>query len=179
MLGLRRIRKTDLTVLFDARNDPGVYKWCRQYAPLHWSGHEAWYNWQATSKDCEMFAVERLDSGYNLSDPVGVCGLTSIDYINSRGEFSLYIKRENQGCGFGREALILLFDFGFNTLGLNRIWGESFEKNPASSTFLSLGMEHEGVRKEFYFRNGNYIDANLYSISSANFNNFLSKTRNI
>ena len=91
LLGLRRIRKTDLTVLFDARNDPGVYKWCRQYAPLHWSGHEAWYNWQATSKDCEMFAVERLDSGYNLSDPVGVCGLTSIDYINSRGEFSLYI----------------------------------------------------------------------------------------
>ena len=161
---LRRLSLQDQTLTFQLRNDPRVYKWCRQYAPLHWQKHAEWFDWQARDPDTEMFAV--LDGREGL---VGVCGLTSIDYINSRAEFSLYINPEEQANGYGKAALTELLKFGFNTLGLNRIWGETFDANPAIKMFESPGMEREGTRKEFYFKNGVFIDAHLYSISAAVF----------
>lgn len=163
MLQLRRIRASDLEELFVMRNDPEVYRWCRQYAPLHWDRHLEWYEWQAKDPKTEMFSI------FNDSVLVGVCGLTDIDYINRRAEFSLYIGRSYQNLGLGKKSLIELFRFGFNTLGLNRIWGESFDHNPAIKIFESIGMELDGVRRDHYFRNGNFICAHLYSISAANF----------
>lgn len=165
---LRRIKQSDLETLFNMRNDPLTYMWCRQYAPLHWTKHEEWYEWQAKDPHTEMFAIT-YDA--DVSDPVlGVCGLTSIDYINSRAEFSLYIGKRYQGDGYGRQALQQLFSFGFNTLGLNLIFGETFEGNPAAKMFEEIGMEKEGVRRDFYKRGGRFIGATLYSLRAADFN---------
>lgn len=167
---LRRIREEDLRALFTARNDPELYRWCRQYAPLHWSSHVDWYHWQAKDPKTEMFVMEIYSDFYNDDVILGVCGLTSIDFINRRAEFSLYIVPEYWGHGHGRDGLKLLLDFGFNTLGLNRIWGETFDGNGAVKTFEALGMELEGTRKEHYFRNGSFINAHLYSIGAQRFN---------
>lgn len=165
MVTLRRILRSDLPKLFEWRNSPEVYRWCRQYAPLHWLNHEAWYEKQAADPRLEMFSV--VDP-YN--DIIGVCGLTDIDLINSRAEFSLYIGPEHQKKGYGKDALLALFSWGFSDLGLNRIWGETFEGNPARSTFEAIGMETEGVRKDFYRYDGRFINAHLYSISAQSFN---------
>jgi RimJ/RimL family protein N-acetyltransferase len=62
--------------------------------------------------------------------------------------------------------LTLLFDHGFDVLNLNRIWGEVFSFNHAANIFEKIGMEKEGVRKEFYFKSGRYVDATLYSIGA-------------
>ena len=96
--------------------------------------------------------------------PVGVCGLTDIDWINRRAEFSLYVAPEQHRKGLGHRALNLLFAEGFGTLNLNLIWGETFKGNPAAIMFLKAGMKKEGTRREFYYRNGIYTDAILYSI---------------
>lgn len=160
---LRRIRQSDLGVLFDMRNDPAVYEWCRQYAPLHWKRHEEWYEWQAKDPHTEMFVIE------TFQEVVGCCGLTSIDLMNSRAEFSLYIGKQYQGRGYGKEALRALFNFGFNTLGLNSIFGETFEGNPAAKMFEAIGMEKEGVRRDYYRRAGRFIGATLYSLRASDF----------
>jgi RimJ/RimL family protein N-acetyltransferase len=97
---------------------------------------------------------------------VGVAGLTSIDRLARRAEFSLYIGPEHHGEGYGRKALIALFTKGFRDLGLNLIWGESFDGNPAIRLFESLGMIREGTRRDFYFKDGRFIDAHLFSIRS-------------
>lgn len=157
---LRRLSEKDLHQTFVMRNDPEIYKWCRQWAPLHESNHVSWLAAQAKDKSMEMFAIERDDGCF-----VGVCGLTSIDHINSRAEFSLYIARNFQKCGYGEKALRLLFDIGFFKLNLNRIWGETFAGNPALKLFKRLGMQVEGIRKEFYYRDGSYIDCYLISLS--------------
>lgn len=163
-ISLRRIKPEDLAPAFEARNDPSVYTWCRQNAPLHWANHLDWYNWQAKEPSVSMFTIE-LGSSF-----AGVCGLTDIDLVNSRAEFSLYISPKRQRAGLGENALILLLDYGFDVLGLNRIWGEVFDGNDkALHIFKKLGFLKEGIRREFYYRGGRHIDAHLVSINRAGF----------
>lgn len=166
LIELIRIKEEDLDELFWARNDPEIMQWCRQYAPLHWENHKDWYKWQANDQNTEMAIIKRID-GIN----VGVCGLTSIDYIARRAEFSCYIYPCEQGKGYATSALKALFDFGFEDLNLNLIWGETFEGNPAYKLFTEkLGMKHEGTRRQFYFKNGKYVDAHLISITRDEWN---------
>jgi RimJ/RimL family protein N-acetyltransferase len=109
-----------------------------------------------------MYSIINHDDGVNVC--VGICGLTSIDWINRRAEFSLYIGPEYQGSGFGEHALRLLCRHGFQTLNLNCIWGEVFESNPALAMFQRVGFKECGRRRQFYFRDGKYIDAILVDV---------------
>jgi UDP-4-amino-4,6-dideoxy-N-acetyl-beta-L-altrosamine N-acetyltransferase len=141
------------------RNDRRIWKWCRQNSVISEAHHMAWFNSLATRKDVRMFSIIDKEGAF-----VGVCGLTDIDHINSRAEFSLYIDPDLHGKGLGKAALMTLIDHAFNDLNLNCVWGESFAGNPAMRMFESLGMKKEGVRRAFYFRDGEYIDCTLYSI---------------
>lgn len=160
MISLRRILETDLGALFEFRNDINIYKWCRQYFPLHWEQHKKWYDWQSRDNNTEMFAIAKDEI-----TTIGACGLTDVNYINSRAEFSLYIGRPFQGEGYARESLKQLFDFGFKILDLNMIWGETFDGNHAMHLFKKMGMEVSGKRPQFYYKDGQYIDAHLLYIT--------------
>lgn len=142
------------------RNDPRIYRWCRQTTLINEIEHEQWWKWQATAQDVKMFSV--LDR--KSLEILGVAGLTDINLIHRRAEFSLYIIPSQRRRGKASEALKTLFDFGFKDLNLNIIWGETFDGNPAFSLFKTLGMNHEGTRRDYYYKNGNYIDAHLVSI---------------
>jgi RimJ/RimL family protein N-acetyltransferase len=171
-LVLRRIKREDLKKMFDARNDLSIMKWCRQQTKLHWCHHLDWFKWQKTDPNTEMFAIvaQDPDSTNPKTIIVGVCGLTGIDRTHRRAEFSLYIFPDMHQNGYGRESLEKLFQIGFESLNLNLIWGESFKGNPAISMFKDLGMTQEGIRRDFYYKNGKYIDAILYSIKESEFN---------
>lgn len=163
-VSLRRIDPSDAQLLYNWRNNYDIYKWCRQIGPLHLSRHLKWIEAQSQDASQAMFIIS------NRGMSVGVCGLTSIDLINARAEFSCYVGREHQGKGYGYKALKTLFKHGFEDLRLNRIWGETFDKNPAISMFTKLGLELEGTRKEFYYRAGSFVDCHLLSIGRERFN---------
>jgi RimJ/RimL family protein N-acetyltransferase len=158
---LDAINTDDLHKIRLWRNKPEVYEWCRQNDLISDYKQKKWYVSQANNDAVRMFMVK---DGTNY--PVGVCGLTSIDWVNSRAEFSLYIDPKARGKGLARAGLKTLFDYGFKTLGLNLIWGETFEGNPAHKLFESLKMKKDGVRRQFYFKDGRYINATLYSVTS-------------
>jgi RimJ/RimL family protein N-acetyltransferase len=167
---LRPLSLENAQLYFEWRNTPSVYAWCRQIEPLNWQNHIKWLESVPDRKDVRFYEV--VSSG----EPSGVCGFTDIDHINRRAEFSLYIDPKKHGRGLGKCALRTLFHHGFYTLNLNRIWGETFDSNPAFNIFLSLGMQHEGRRLDFYFRNGEYIDCNLVSINLDEFKKCLNKS---
>lgn len=148
----------DLDQLRIWRNDKEIYKWCRQHAPIEEWEHRAWLESLPKRSDVKMFGI------YTDDGAVGVCGLTSIDLVNRHAEFSIYVASQFHGAGVGKKALSQLVSYGFNTLGLNHIFGETFEGNPARGTFEALGFKFEGTRRQFYFREGRFIDAHLYSI---------------
>jgi UDP-4-amino-4,6-dideoxy-N-acetyl-beta-L-altrosamine N-acetyltransferase len=148
------------------RNNPKVRGWCRQVGLIDWRQQDLWFDRQSDDPSIKMFSILQTDSiGF-----LGACGLTDIDHINRRAEFSLYIHPSRHGKGFGRRALLTLLKFGFDELNLNRIWGETMEGNFAINLFETIGFEREGTRKEFYFKNGHYLDAHLISIGRDQFN---------
>lgn len=162
---LRRLHGDDVVPTFEWRNDPRIYKWTRQNAPLHWGAHGAWFANQWADKSLSMFMVVDREG-----KKLGVVGLTDIDLVNRHAEFSCYINPDEHGNGFGTAALKTLFDYGFRVLGLNMIWGETFEGNPAHKTFEKIGMKCTGYRDDFYFRDGKFIRAHLYSVKGSEWN---------
>lgn len=150
------------TVTLEWRNDPRVWRWCRQNDLITKAGHRAWFENQAKDPSMRMYGVSTKDHAL-----IGVAGLTSVDWLSRRAEFSLYIAPKLQGNGMGESALKTLFSHGFRNLGLNLIWGESFDGNPAIKLFDKLGMTKEGMRRDFYFRDGRFVDAHLFSIKAS------------
>lgn len=157
------ISKEDLRPMFEARNQESIRKWCRQVGLLNFDNHIDWYEKQRKDASIKMFSI-KVDDKF-----LGVCGLTSIDLINRHAEFSLYIIPSEQRKGYAREALKKLLHFGLYELGLNLIWGETFEGNPALRLFLDTGFSIEGKRRDFYFKNGQFIDAHLVSIKRSEY----------
>jgi len=145
------------------RNDPEVWRWTRQNDLINEAQHEKWFEGQSRDPKIRMYCV------HNERTSVGVCGFTSIDPWNRHAEFSLYIGPEGRNGGFGRMALETLFYHGFKNMGLNLIWGETFENNPAQKLFKKIGMVEEGRRRQFYFKDGKLWDALLFSVTGQEF----------
>jgi len=162
---LDRIRKNDLPVLRQARNDSRIRDWCRQHDLISDLDQDAWYEKQNSDPTISMYSVSNLDSSL-----LGVCGLTSIDHIIRRAEFSLYIFPQHHKKGLGEKVLKTLFTHGFNELNLKQIYGETFVGNPALGLFEKLGMKIDGIRRDFYYKDGKYLDCTLISIMRSEWN---------
>lgn len=156
------LTEKDVDITRECRNDPNIRDWCRQVGLISARQHARWWERKDDDNTIEMFAIRRKSESLEF---LGVCGLTSIDYVARRAEFSLYIRTTEKNKGYGKIALISLLKFGFLSLNMNRIWGECFEGNPSLKMFLELGFKEEGIRKDFYFKNGSYINAHLISIN--------------
>lgn len=149
----------------DWRNQKCIKDWCRQYTLISLQDHEKWFERQATDPTVKMFGLETLADTDKLSRiPIGVCGFTSIDHRLQRAEFSLYIAPDFQRKGYATAGLIALFQHGFSDFNFNRIWGETFDRNPALEMFLKIGMVHEGTLRQTYFKHGKFIDSHVVSI---------------
>ena len=165
----------DSKIVREWRNDFSIWKWCRQNDLIPWENHKSWIESIGQNPSIKMYAVRAkgpLDSGDpvvpwasdDIDHMVGVVGLTSIDMLSRRAEFSCYTAPRAQKQGYAKAALKTLFSHGFSNLGLNNIWGETFDGNPAAKLFESIGMKLEGTRRAFYFKKGQFIDAHLYSL---------------
>lgn len=157
---LHALTREGIQVARGWRNDSEIYKWCRQSDCISDVAQERWFERQAADQSIKMYWIESVLGG----ERVGVCGLTSIDKDNRRAEFSLYIAPKEQKKGYARAALKTLLGHAFRNLGLHLVWGESFEGNPALKLFSALGFREEGMRREFYFKDGEWVDAHLFSI---------------
>jgi RimJ/RimL family protein N-acetyltransferase len=142
------------------RNDYRVWKWCRQNDLISQDHQKMWYESLCKRDDVKMYAIKGVTEAV-----YGVCGLTDIDRVNQRAEFSLYVDPDYHQRGIGIAALKTLLSHGFMNQNLNVIWGETFEGNPAYKMFLKLGMKHEGTRRKFYFKEGRFLDAYLVSMT--------------
>ena len=145
------------------RNDARIFQWCRQNTLIDEFQQNMWFHQQSDDPAIKMFAI------YSKQEPVGVCGFTSIDMLNRSAEFSLYIAPDRQRKGYGKRALQTLIRHGFEDFGFNRIWGETFDGNPALRTFIDLGMTCEGTHRQTYFKKGKFINSFIVSILAEEF----------
>lgn len=160
----------------DWRNDPEIRQWCREYRLITPQMQQTWANKVQTDDHNYMFSICVRPS---MSDPtdgcVGVTGLTGINWVHRSAEFSIYIAPEYQHRGYATAALKTLIRHGFDDMGLNRIWGETFTGNPGSRLYKRLGFLHEGHMREAYYKEGHYIDAHIYSMLRSEFSPLFEK----
>jgi RimJ/RimL family protein N-acetyltransferase len=161
----------DIETIRHWRNDYQIMRHCRQSDFISDAEQERWFARQEADPSIKMYCIKTVIDG--AEKLIGVAGLTSLDFVSRRAEFSLYIAPQFQRRGYGRCALILLFSHGFQNLNLEQIWGECFDGNPALKVFDGLGMKRDGVRRNFYFKDGRYLDAVLVSVLAAEWRSFL------
>jgi RimJ/RimL family protein N-acetyltransferase len=82
-----------------------------------------------------------------------------------RAELGYWIALDRWNQGYATESNQCLVDFGFEVLGLHRIEARHFLRNPASGRVMEkLGMQHEGVEREWAVKGDHYESMALYSI---------------
>ncbi len=95
---------------------------------------------------------------------IGVIGF-NLSMSFNRGEINYWIGKPYWGKGYATEAAQEMFRYGFNELGLNRIYAASFTSNPGSWKVMEkLGMKHEGTFKQHVKKGDEYIDLTYYGM---------------
>lgn len=68
------------------------------------------------------------------------------------------------GKGDYKEAIPLICNYGFEKLGLHRIKAIIESENVAGKKVITnSGFEHEGTMKKCEFKNGKYINLDIYA----------------
>jgi ribosomal-protein-alanine N-acetyltransferase len=107
------------------------------------------------------FAVRLLQPG----SLIGSVGLRDIDPEHLQAELGFWIGREWWGKGYAGEAASAVIQFGFDSLGLNRIYAHHMARNPAAGrVLLGAGMQREGLLRQRVRKWGVYEDVVLYAI---------------
>ena len=108
-----------------------------------------------------VFAIITLDGNKH----VGNVGL-SISWENNSGEISILIGEKSAwGKGIGGEAYRLVIGYAFKTLGLHRLYSRITARNKAMIKVAEkAGMLFEGVAKESYCKDGEYLDVVKYGM---------------
>lgn len=95
---------------------------------------------------------------------IGSAGLRDIDPEHLQAELGFWIGREWWGRGYAREAAEAVIRFGFDSLGLNRIYAHHMARNPAAGKVLkATGMRQEGTLRQRVRKWGVYEDVVLYA----------------
>jgi RimJ/RimL family protein N-acetyltransferase len=97
--------------------------------------------------------------------PLGMISLEDIDLVHHRAQPAHFLIGEEdavKGIPVALEAVKLLYELAFDTLGLHRLFGPMSEENTFMLRFhKALGMKEEGRQRDHYFINGHYQDAIL------------------
>ncbi len=107
----------------------------------------------ATGQAVEL-AITRQEDGAL----VGAIGLM-LTPAEDRGEMGYWIGKPYWNQGYATEAGKSLLQYGFEVLGLNRIYARYLTRNPASGRVMSkMGMKYEGCLRQHMKKWGAYED---------------------
>jgi RimJ/RimL family protein N-acetyltransferase len=146
----------DFGPIFCWANDAASARLDFAYRPVDMMAHQQW--WDSIGKDPSkvVFAIRKLDAPVII----GYVQITNINPTHRSAEIGIRIGTEqNRNQGFGREALRLGVDFGWNHLNLNRVHLIVFKHNHrAISAYRAAGFKKEGVLRKAAFIGGDWVD---------------------
>lgn len=95
---------------------------------------------------------------------IGGIGLR-IEQQHQHAELGYWLGVEHWGKGYATEAGREMLRYGFEDLGMHRIFATHFKHNPASGRILKkLGMRHEGCQREHLLKWDQFVDSEMYGI---------------
>ena len=143
-------------------NDREITQWLTMSARvISLPGERKWLENAATG-DGYSFAIVLREGGRLL----GNIGLHNLNTVNRGAELGVFIGEAEDKCkGYGTEAIKLLLDYSFRTLGLHNILLHVNADNArAIACYKKCGFREAGCRREAQFVNGRFVDVRSMDI---------------
>ena len=99
-------------------------------------------------------------------EPIGRVYLSKISKESDSMDITrIYIgEKDYLGKGYGKEAMVLLLDYCFNELKMERVSLDHYTGNAAADLYLKLGFSYEGIMRNAAKRDNKYFDLHLMSM---------------
>lgn len=108
-----------------------------------------------------QLVIERKDDGRMI----GNCGIRVNAPEHRQANIGYELNPDEWGQGFATEAARAIVRFGFENLGLHRIWAECNADNGGSVRVLTkLGMQREARFREHQWFRGRWWDTEIYAL---------------
>ncbi|MHC4783693.1 MAG: GNAT family N-acetyltransferase [Planctomycetota bacterium] len=156
---LRPLTEADMILKVKWYNDPKVRKTLVIDEVFELEKTIEWFQTLEANDSRADFIVESLEG-----DPIGITGLIDIDRKNKTAQCYCVIgEKDHWGKGLGTEIHSVLFQWGFETFDIQKIWAHIRTNNPAIFRVVEkLGFEIEGTLRQDAIVGGERID--LYHI---------------
>ena len=172
-LVLRQFRPADARRIHHLVNDKQV-AYSTHYIPYPYpeGAAEEWLAEHAElvrSGQASVFAVCQKEAQASAASSeslqlIGTVGLAIVD-CDHKAEIGYWFGREYWGQGFCTEAVVAVIDYGFETLGLHRIFARHIARNIASARVLEkAGFSKEGVLRQHARKWGVFEDVVCYGM---------------
>lgn len=151
---LRALEPEDLDILYAWENDMSIWYLSNTLTPF------SRYTLKKYLKNsgADIYEAKQLRLIIELkndSRPVGTIDLFDFDPFHLRAGIGVLIsKKEDRGHGYASEALQLLINYSFQTLGLKQLYCNITEDNPESLKlfikhgFVITGQKHDWIKKD-------------------------------
>lgn len=115
---------------------------------------------QSISKTNKHFAIVDINDEY-----LGTISLKNIDYVNLNAEYAIVLRECAMHTGCSREATLELLEYGFNELGLNKIYLKVLANNTRAINFYKkMNFVQEGLFRKHIKKKDTFVDLYWYSI---------------
>jgi RimJ/RimL family protein N-acetyltransferase len=163
---LRQVRVSDATDIFNWRtSSAGKYL----HQPENYS-IESQENWIKTRPDDEMNYIIHPKNDTIKVGMIAIHELNYADLVGCVGRLILDEQYVNKGTPYGLEALLLTYDYLFNTMNFRKMTGVILGRNEKVFKLQSfLGMEQEGYLKKHAILNGGLEDLYVMSLFKEDF----------
>lgn len=156
---IRKFDRTDIPKKVEWINNPENNQFLHYDLPLCVEKTEKWFD-SHESEDNRFDAVIEVDG-----IPVGTIGLLAIDKRNSKAEYYIAMGETSyKGKGVAKKASKLILEYGFQTLGLNRIYlFTEVENKAAQILFEKVGFTKEGIIRQDIMSHDHFVDRIIYA----------------
>lgn len=122
---------------------------------------------------CQLKTVDWIIFRKSTRKRIGIANLVDIQYQHRRAEFQIGLPDPaDRACGIALEATLLVLDYAFNRVGLNKITTAVYGHNTSSQkNALALGFVQESYLREHLIdkASGKFIDVFGSSITMSDF----------
>lgn len=163
---IRKFEKTDIPKKVEWINNPENNQFLHYDIPISVEKTEKWFD-SHLGEDTRFDAVIEADGV-----PVGTIGLLDINKKDSKAEYYIAMgETEYKGKGIAKKASLLILQYGFEVLGLNRIYLFTETGNiMAQHLFEAAGFVREGVIREDILSHGKFADRIIYGFLREDWN---------
>ena len=162
---LKTIAKEDIKLIFDIIMEDKVGStFSTTYKELTLDGLPKFLYETETGTTSKVFSI------FDDKELIGVVTVNCIHAIRRSAYLAyLCIKSEYQKSGLGKDAFSVLLKYCFDTLNLNRVYSHTFSDNQIFQKDNHgigdyFGFKLEGVEREYVYRNGNYVDKQIWGL---------------